>query len=172
MRSIFLVGFMGAGKSSVGRVLADRMGRPFVDLDEVLSRRFGATIAEVFDRHGEAAFRAAEREELQLVARQSGTIVSTGGGAFCDPENRLAIHQADGISVFLEVPWPVLAARLASDDGARPLFNSLEQAKALLDSRLPSYRQAAIVLEIAADETPARTAERLAVALEEVACAT
>ena len=172
MRSIFLVGFMGAGKSSVGKVLAERLDRPFVELDEVLSRRFGASIEEVFDRRGETAFRAAEREELQHAAQQPGTVVSTGGGAFCDPENRLLIDQADGISVFLDVAWPVLAARLAADDGARPLYHSPEQAKALLDKRLPSYRQATIVLAIGADEAPARTAERLAEALEEVACAT
>jgi shikimate kinase len=97
--------------------------------------------------------------------------VSTGGGAFCDPENRDLIHRADGISVFLDVPWPVLETRLASDEGERPLYLSPEQARALHEQRLPSYRQASIVLGIDADEDPARIVERLAAALEEVACA-
>ena len=101
MRSIFLVGFMGAGKSSIGAAVADRLGSRFVDLDQEISRRLGAPIANVFADRGEATFRAAESDELARVAGLADVVVATGGGAFCEPANRELIHGSGGISVFL-----------------------------------------------------------------------
>lgn len=171
MHRIFLVGFMGAGKSAVGAALAQLLRSPFVDLDERLRRRFGADIGEVFARHGEAAFRAAESEELAAVAGRDGAVVATGGGAFCRDENRRLIEAAGGVSVFLHLPWEVLRARLGDDHAGRPKYGDEASARRLWEERLPHYRRATLVVELAGDESPDEAAQRVAAALEEAPCA-
>ena len=139
MNRIFLVGFMGAGKSSVGEALAQLLSSRFLDLDERLCRRFGASIPEVFARHGEAAFRAAEAEELAAAAAvEHDVVVATGGGAFCSAANRRLIEAAGATSVYLDLPWETLRRRLGADHGGRPLYDSETAARRLWEARQPA----------------------------------
>ncbi len=172
MRTIFLVGFMGAGKSAVGRELAVHLGRGFVDLDERLADRFGMPITEVFASRGEAAFRAAESEELARVAAAESVVVATGGGAFCSEANRDLIEREGGVSVFLDLPWEMLAARLASGGDGRPLYAGAEEARELWRSRLADYRRAVVAVALDGSEPPGEAAARVAAAVGEAACAT
>jgi shikimate kinase len=172
VRSIFLVGFMGAGKSSAGAELAARLACDFIDLDNRLIERFGAPISEVFKLHGEEAFRAAETEELARCAVLDEVVVATGGGAFCDAGNRELIHAAGGVSVFLDLPWEALAERLSTDSTDRPLYGDAEGARRLFVSRLPLYRHATLRIELSGSELPDAVADRVVEALEEARCAT
>ncbi len=171
MAGIFLIGFMGSGKSSLGKRLSERLDRPFVDLDECLVDRFGASISRVFSEHGEEAFRLAEREELSRVVALDNVVVATGGGAFCSPENRELIEASGAISVFLDLPWGVLCDRLQRGGNDRPLFVDSEQARALFEARLPQYRMATVVVDLDGRETVAEVVERVAGAVQEAPCA-
>jgi shikimate kinase len=170
MSNIFLVGFMGAGKTSVGQALAERLDYQFLDLDERLSARFGMTINEVFQDHGEGVFREAEAEELHQAADLERCVVATGGGAFCSEINRLAIAGSGGVSVFLDVPWEVLRSRLQGATSDRPMFGDAISARGLFDRRLPCYRQATLTVGVTEHEKPEETAERIREALQEVPC--
>jgi len=106
---IYLVGFMAAGKSTVGRSLAARLGWQAEDVDELIERRERLTVADIFARHGEPYFRRAEREMLHLLQPMRHVVVATGGGTFADPENRAFIN-FDGASVWLVVAAAELEA--------------------------------------------------------------
>jgi shikimate kinase len=162
---------MGAGKSLVGRTVARRSKRRFIDLDEVLVDRLGMPIVEVFDRHGEAVFRRAERDALVWAGRLGSAVVATGGGAFCDPGNRELIHR-EGRSVFLDVPWSVLAERLEDDHHHRPMFQSRRKAEELWRSRLDHYRQATWTLTLSGTESVDEVAQAVARLETEVPCVT
>lgn len=170
--SVIVVGFMGAGKTAVGRLLGDLLGRPFVDLDEEIERRLGASIPEVFRRDGEGAFRAVEREVLREVLAGLPKVVAAGGGAWCAPENRAAARAAAAVAVFLDVPWPVLWRRLEADAGGRPKLLGHDATRALLEARLADYRRADVTVAVAAGDPAAAVAERVRDALSEVACGT
>ena len=170
MRSIFLVGFMGAGKTSVGAAVARKLELGFIDLDAEISKALGATVPEIFAERGEKAFRAAESEALARTARLEDVVVATGGGAFCTQANRDTIHRSGGISVFLDVPWEELEKRLAHDHGHRPMYGDAEAARRLFEARLPQYNLATIVVD--GNEDPARVAEKVAEALREAQCVT
>lgn len=172
MVNIYLVGFMGAGKTSVGEALAGRLGARFLDLDDLLRQRFGCPIAEVFDTHGEGVFRAAETEELLRVARQEGLVVATGGGAFSSEANRKSISDSGGISVFLDPPWEIVQRRLEEDNAGRPMYAGSGQARSLYDERMPHYRRATVTVSLAGHETPAEVADTIADAVREATCAT
>lgn len=172
MHRIFLVGFMGAGKSSVGEALAQLLSRPFVDLDERLCRRFGVAIPEIFARHGEAVFRAAETEELAAAAALDGVVVAAGGGAFCSAANRRLIEAAGATSVYLDLPWEALRRRLGADHGGRPLYGDEAAARRLWEARQPAYRRADLTVALAGDEGPGEAAAIVAGALREASCAT
>ncbi|HEY6099097.1 MAG TPA: shikimate kinase, partial [Anaeromyxobacter sp.] len=116
---MYLVGFMAAGKTTVARAIAARLGWRAEDVDELIEARERLTVTQIFTRHGEPYFRAAERDILKLLLPLRNTVVATGGGTFMDPENRLAINR-DGISVWLDVPFEILLSRLPAD-GRRPL---------------------------------------------------
>jgi shikimate kinase/3-dehydroquinate synthase len=172
MRSIFLVGFMGAGKSSIGTAVAARLGSRFIDLDEEISARLGAPIADVFADRGEATFRAAEHDELARISGLEDVVVATGGGAFCNPVNRDLIHRSGAVSVFLDLPWPKLAERLAGDNSERPMYDDADQARRLFDQRMPEYRRAMVRVPLDGTESSAEAAERVVDALQEAPCAT
>ena len=171
MVGIFLIGFMGSGKSSVGRVLAERLDRPFVDLDECLVTRFAAPIPQVFAEYGEKAFRDAERAELSAAAAVENVVVATGGGAFCSPKNREIIRASGGVPVFLDLPWDVLSDRLSLESEDRPLFVDDAQARGLFEDRLPNYRMASVVVGLDGRETVAEVVERVVHSIQETPCA-
>ena len=137
---IFLVGFMAAGKTTVARSLAARLGWRAEDVDELIEARERKTVADIFSRHGEAYFRAVEREILQLLLPLRHLVVATGGGTFADPDNRLAINR-DGLSIWLDVPLEDVLARLPAD-GRRPLAADRAQMERLFASRQAAYAQA------------------------------
>lgn len=161
---------MGAGKTVVGRCLADRLGRDFLDLDDAIEVRMGMTIAEVFSSRGEDVFRRAETHELETTTRREDLVVATGGGAFSNPENRRVIDRT-GVSVFLDPPWSVICRRLADDSSTRPKWTDERHARGLYDDRLEDYRKASVHLEFDGDETPGEIASRIAAAVVEFACA-
>jgi len=171
MPRIFLVGFMGAGKSSIGAALADRLGLRFIDLDGEISRRLGAPVPEIFARHGEETFRATEREELARCTELSDVVVATGGGAFCSDANRETIHRSGGVSVFLDLPWVVLRERLVRDHSDRPMYDDTDQARQLFEERLPHYRCALVQVPLAGQEDPDEVAGRVVETLREAPCA-
>lgn len=147
--AVFLIGFMGSGKSSVGQELARRLHWDFVDLDRRIESREGKTIAEIFRDQGEPGFRVIEAAALQeLVASlQRNTVVGLGGGAFVQAQNRQLI--ARWPSVFLEAPIDELWRRSEQDPGVRPLRRNREQFARLYAERLPHYRQATVAINTA-----------------------
>ena len=161
---IYLVGFMGSGKTSAGRLLAARRGVPFVDLDQAFEAMAGQTVREVFRVHGEAWFREREAELLRGTATLPAAVVAAGGGTFTFPSNREFIA-GSGVSVFLDVPFAVIERRLGGKAADRPLFRSVAEARALYEARLPSYRMADLVLSIGGTESAATVALRVDEAL-------
>jgi shikimate kinase len=144
---VYLVGFMAAGKTSVGRALARRLDWPFVDIDELIEQREHLTVAEIFAKHGEAHFRAAERMALAEQLARPHVVVATGGGTFVDPQNRAAI-KADGVAVWLDVPLDRVIARLPAD-GRRPLAGDRAELERLYHARRAAYEQAHVRLDAA-----------------------
>jgi shikimate kinase len=139
-RNIILFGFMGTGKSAVGRILAQRTGRPFVDLDEEIERRAGLPILDIFRIQGEARFRRIEREVAAGFAVRRGCVVATGGGIVLDPATVEDLGRT-GVPICLMATLPTLLARVA-DEEHRPLLQSGERAavaERLLRERLPLY---------------------------------
>lgn len=162
----FLIGFMGAGKSTTGRALAARTGALFVDLDERIEASLGMTVAEIFRRLGEPSFRSEESRQLAACERLTEAVVATGGGTFTFQGNRELIARL-GVSVFLDPPWEELARRLPGKRDERPLFSSAVGAYDLYRSRLPQYRKADLHVRPRVDEDPEAIAGRIALLLGE-----
>ena len=137
---VYLVGFMAAGKTTVARALARRLGWRAEDVDELIEARERLTVAEIFARHGEPYFRTVEREILQLLLPLRHTVVATGGGTFMDPESQHAIG-VDGTAVWLDVPLETVVARLPPD-GRRPLSADRAQMERLFAMRQTGYARA------------------------------
>jgi shikimate kinase len=159
---VFLTGFMGAGKTTVGRLLAERLGVPFVDLDPEVERRAGATVREIFAAGGETEFRRLEREALAAVLAQPDVVVATGGGTAAVEANARLIH-ASGFAVFLNPAFSTIVGRIGSLGKAdRPLFQDEAQALALYRERLPAYRKADLTVDVAPAEDAGEVAARIA----------
>ena len=159
---IYLVGFMAAGKTTVARALASRLGWRAEDIDELIEARERMTVADIFSRFGEPYFRAIEREMLRLVLPLRHSVVATGGGTFIDPDNRQAINM-DGVSIWIDVPLDVLIARIPAD-GRRPLAADRAQMERLYVTRRLGYSQAQIHIEAGmapAEEIAERVLDRL-----------
>lgn len=141
---IFLVGFMGSGKSTVGQLLAERLGWEFVDLDDEIARRQGVTISEIFEQSGEPFFRDLEHralvEQAELVAAGRPRVVALGGGTFAVARNREQVESA-GVSVWLDCPVTELWARVSGHDH-RPLAQDRARFEALYEERRPAYGRA------------------------------
>jgi shikimate kinase len=147
-RSIVLVGLMGAGKTTVGRRLAQKLGLGFVDADAEIERAAGETIPEIFERHGEAAFRDGERRVIARLLEGGPQVLATGGGAFMDETTRANIA-ARGISVWLRADLDVLMRRVARR-GNRPLLKQGDPRRTmerLIGERYPVYERADITVE-------------------------
>jgi shikimate kinase len=142
-RSIVLVGMMGAGKSSIGRRLAARLGLPFVDADTEIESAAGMSIPEIFEKHGEPYFRAGEARVIARILEHGPQVLATGGGAVMDPHTRALIRDK-GISVWLKADLDVLLKRTKRRTNERPLA---EKIKELLPLREPFYAEADIVVQ-------------------------
>ncbi len=155
---IVLVGLPGSGKSVVGRLLAQRLGRPFIDTDELVKRQTGRSPARIIDEDGEPAFRVAERSALGRI--EDGAVVATGGGTLNDPLNRWDLWR-HGAVVWLAAPAEQLSARLAADAAARPLLrpDPLAGLRRLAAERAPYYRAAGIRAD--AERPPSAIADDL-----------
>ena len=142
---VYLVGFMAAGKTTVARALAKRLDWQAVDIDELIEQREHMTVSEIFAKHGEAYFRAAERQVLDEQTLPRHLVVATGGGTFADPQNRGAINR-DGVSVWLDVPLDRLAGRVPAN-GRRPLAADRAGFERLYYQRRAAYEQAHVRLD-------------------------
>jgi shikimate kinase len=158
---IYLIGFMGAGKTSIGWRLAKKLGWKFIDLDEEIERQEGHAVAEIFGARGEAAFRQIERNCLKRLSSDTNAekyVIAFGGGTFLDAENR-AIAESTGLTVWLKVSFSTVASRVKID-GTRPNFTSKEQAELLLQAREPYYALAK--LHVSTDQgTPDTVADEI-----------
>ena len=164
-RTVVFVGLMGAGKSAIGRRLAQRLGLPFIDADHEIEAAAGRSVEEIFETLGEQAFREGERKIVQRLLDGPTQILSTGGGAFIDPETRAKI-KARGISVWLDADLELLLRRVARRNN-RPLLkrgDPREVLSRLMAERNPIYAQADIRVE-SVDGPPEATVERVAEAL-------
>ena len=147
-RAIVLVGLMGAGKTSIGRRLAERMGLAFVDADTEIEKAAGKSIPDIFAEHGEAHFRDGERRVILRLLEGGPQILATGGGAFMNAETRAAI-KAHALSVWLKADLDVLLKRVAKR-GGRPLLENKDPAEVLqnlINLRYPVYAEADITVE-------------------------
>jgi shikimate kinase len=164
-RHVFLVGFMGSGKSTVGRLLAREYALPFIDLDAVVECSAGRTVAELFAEEGEGRFRQLEHDALQSLCGEGPTIVACGGGTVLLPENR-ALMKSLGHVVYLEVSAGEALARIG-DVAGRPLLASGEPgaAASLLSARETLYRVTADVAVDTGGKPVARVAVEVADAL-------
>jgi shikimate kinase len=159
--SIVLVGLMGAGKSCIGRRLAARLGQPFTDADAEIEAAAGCSIEEIFERHGEAAFRDGERRVIARLLRGPRQVLATGGGAYMDPRTRAEVRE-HAISVWLRADLDLLHRRTARRD-TRPLLkggNPLEILNRLMTERYPVYAEADITV-VSNDGPPEDTVERV-----------
>lgn len=147
--NVILVGFMGAGKSVCGRLLARRLGRCFVETDDLIVARDGRSIAEIFRAEGEARFRQLEADLLDLLRLKRGDVIATGGGFPCR-EGRMDALKGMGTVVWLAGEFEALCAR-ALRSGSRPMLEGKpkEEVAALYRAREPYYRQAHLVVETA-----------------------
>ncbi len=168
-RSIVLVGLMGAGKSCIGRRLAQRLDVAFVDADAEIELAAGCTIAEIFEKYGEGAFRDGERRVMSRLLQGPPTILAAGGGAFMDAETRELIRE-HAVSVWLRADLDTLAAR-TKGRGHRPLLNAgdpRETLAKLIEVRYPVYAEADITVDTGADN-PNLTCVRVIEALAKIA---
>lgn len=159
MNNIVLCGFMGSGKTVVGRELAKIMGRKFVDTDELIEKEQGVAIKAIFATHGEDYFRDLEFEMCKKVADMKGVVVSTGGGAMTFERNVEAIKEGSKV-VFLDASFDVICERIG-DSTTRPLFQDKQKAKALYDERKDKYLAAADYV-ISGDMSARKTALEIA----------
>ena len=161
-RAVFLVGFMGAGKTTVGRALSRRLSLPFEDLDDRIQLREGKTIEHIFRESGEAEFRKIETlalRELLAEIRSSSRVVALGGGAFVQPVNAALIAKAKAHSVFLDAPVEELLRRCEEAPNLRPLRQDLKQFKELYNKRRRSYMKATIRIETSGKDVDGIAAE-------------
>ncbi len=157
-RAVFLVGFMGAGKTSVGQELAARLGWRFVDLDDRVEARERKSVAEIFRDLGEAAFRKAEtlalRELLDELDHERPTVAALGGGAFVQDENAWLLAEAGDPMVFLDAPYEVLHQRCSPQGASRPLFLDEARFRELYETRRPHYLRAQLRVETTHQTVP------------------
>src|SRR5688572_9443652 len=160
---IYLVGFMGSGKTTIGRELAARIDAPFFDLDELIESAEKMSIKEIFAQRGEAYFRKRERDLLRSTKNLDAAVIATGGGTFTFDEN-IQFIQSEGLSVYLSAPYALLRARIGNKED-RPLFRDDVSTHELYANRIRYYRMADIAIDIRDDETPAEIVERLVLEL-------
>ncbi len=158
---IVLCGFMGCGKTTIGRIMAKKTGLDFIDMDSYIEQKEGCTVKEIFDRHGEGYFRDLEYSACVELAEKKNCVISSGGGSVIYERNVRALEKNTKI-VFLSVPLDDIKERLKNDK-KRPLLQRPDKDEAMAElyhKRLPFYYAAARFV-IRPDKTPASTAEKI-----------
>jgi len=151
--NLYLVGYMGTGKTTVGKSLAEKLNRSFVDVDEFIENRYHHTIASIFEEKGEMGFREIERRALQEISEFENTVVSTGGGLPCFFDN-MDVMNRTGITIYLKASVDDLLARLNLNKQKRPLIEgkSSEELQEFIELNLKKresfYNQAAMVVDV------------------------
>ncbi len=166
-KTIVLIGLMGAGKSAIGRRLATRLCRRFVDADSEIEKAAGCSIEDIFELHGEAAFRDGERRVIERLLQINGQVLATGGGAYINSETREAIRRF-GISVWLRADLDLLLARTARRSN-RPLLKTGDPRDilaGLMQDRYPIYAEADVVVD-SADVARETMVDRVVMALDD-----
>ena len=157
---IVLLGFMGSGKSTIGKLLSERLEVPFLDLDEEIVRKTGLSIPEIFSSLGEEKFREIERETLiGLLSKTESLVVSTGGGAPAYKDNMELINK-NSISIYLKADFEKLWKRISKDSNRPLVADGKEKVKKLFERRIPFYEKADIVVRTDIF-TPDETVERI-----------
>lgn len=158
MDNIVLCGFMGCGKSTVGKNIARKTGRKFLDMDSYIEKKADMTVSEIFDRYGESKFRDMEYDACKELSVMSGLIIASGGGAFTFQRN-VDVFKGKDIIVLLDVPIETIKYRLRNDK-IRPLLQRPDKDRAmkeLYDKRMPIYKNAADIV-VSGKNTPMKTA--------------
>jgi shikimate kinase len=158
--AIFLMGFMASGKSTVGPVLAAKLGLEFIDLDLLIEAEAGCAIAELIEREGEERFREIEARTLREAMSRGAAVIAPGGGAITREENRELMSRL-GITVWLDAPFDLCWRRIRKDGATRPLAPDEATARARYESRLALYRRAAIHIPIDESQTPDEVSESI-----------
>jgi len=163
--NIYLIGFMGAGKTTVGQLLAEKLDMPFADLDDVIERKTGLPIVTIFEKHGEKYFRRLETDTLQRIAQYPGNIVATGGGIILSIENR-KIMKNTGITIYLKWRTNILYQRI-KNGSSRPIINSIDEdqlyqhiEKVMLERQL-YYKTADYIIQGDEQTSPEDTVEMI-----------
>ena len=163
---VFLTGFMATGKTKVGRLLARRMGRRFIDTDDMVEERAGMSIAEVFAQKGESWFRDLEHACLVEVASRGDVVVALGGGAITQKRNRDAIRESPGVLICLQADLETILERVSRKE-TRPLLAGLDteqkrkKIERMLAERAPFYASANIAVHSSGERTPEETAREI-----------
>ena len=164
---IFLVGFMGCGKSTVGRVLAEELGWRFLDLDAEIEKSECCTIPQIFDQRGEPAFRlieaAALRNAVHVIEGGRPHVVALGGGAFVQ-EGNLELVNAKGVSIWLDCPFELVAKRIAGHEH-RPLARDPKKFRELFDARRQGYARAEFRVQVSGEDPSEAVKQILALQL-------
>lgn len=166
--NLFLIGPMGAGKSSIGRRLAEHFALPCIDLDAAIVERTGASVTTIFELEGEAGFRKRESEMLAELALRRGIVLATGGGAILAPQNRAVLHE-HGFVVWLDISIEQQMQRLARDR-QRPLLDTPDRRarlEQLAQERDPLYRELADLTVTSVDESCQHATTRIVTLLAE-----
>jgi shikimate kinase len=156
LERIFLVGFMGCGKTTVGRVLAARLGRGFRDLDDMIEASAGKSVRAIFSACGESGFRGLESNAIESCGRLSRVVIALGGGAYASEENRAKLRWL-GKTIWLDCSLEECLRRVKGDP-RRPLLGSLDEMKLLFESRRAAYASADLVVD-SGDAAPEAIAE-------------
>jgi shikimate kinase len=161
MRNIVLVGFMGSGKTTVGKLIAEKTGMPLLDMDTIIADRAGKTINEIFADEGEAHFRGLERSLAEELAVTQGNIISTGGGIVLNPEN-ISDFEKSGLVVCLLVDAETVLDRI-KHDSSRPLLAGDKESKIiqLLESRKALYESITYRIDTSGRPSPEPTAQEI-----------
>jgi len=165
-RSIVLIGMMGVGKSSIGRRLGARLGIPFIDADAEIEKAASMSIADMFARHGEAAFRSGEARVIARLLNGGPQVLATGGGAVMNPATRALIQQK-AVSIWLSADFELLLRRISKRKADRPMLQTADPAatlRELLATREPIYAQADLTVQsrdVPHDAVVAEIVERL-----------
>ena len=159
MKNIYLVGFMGSGKSTVGKILAEKLNMKFVDIDKLIEEKEGMKIKDIFEQKGESYFRELERKQIEAIVNQEGLVVSTGGGLGANLDN-MNLMKKNGDVVWLDVSLNTVLDRLKNDQDRPLLKQPIEKIKQLFEERKNVYRLANIRIN-ADKKTPSQIVEEI-----------